>query len=59
MKPNIIVSSGDRSFEESDVGTMAFRMPGDIKNLMQTVLQFDDDIADASNRFNLSKFNCI
>jgi RNase P/RNase MRP subunit p30 len=41
LKPIVIVGSGDRSFEESDVGTMAFRMPGDISNLLQTVLQFD------------------
>jgi RNase P/RNase MRP subunit p30 len=41
LKPNILVSSGDRTFEDSDVGKMAFRMPGDISNLIQTVLQFD------------------
>lgn len=41
LKPTVLVSSGDRTFEESDVGTMALRMPGDISNLLQTVLQFD------------------
>jgi hypothetical protein len=41
MKPTIIFGSGDRTFEESDVGTMGFRMPGDISNLLQTVLHFD------------------
>mmetsp|Transcript_35685 Transcript_35685/g.86371 ORF Transcript_35685/g.86371 Transcript_35685/m.86371 type:complete len:364 (-) Transcript_35685:24-1115(-) len=41
MKPTIIFGSGDRTFEESDVGTMGFRMPGDITNLLQTVLHFD------------------
>eukprot|EP00980_Cylindrotheca_fusiformis_P028906 scaffold22672_cov141-Cylindrotheca_fusiformis.AAC.9 len=45
LKPIIIVGSGDRTFEESDVGTMAFRMPGDISNLLSTVLQFDDKVS--------------
>lgn len=41
MKPTIIFGSGDRTFEESDVGIMGFRLPGDITNLLQTVLHFD------------------
>lgn len=45
MKPTIIFGSGDRTFEESDVGTMGFRMPGDITNLLQTVLHFDPKTA--------------
>jgi ribonuclease P/MRP protein subunit RPP1 len=40
-KPCVLFSSGDRTFEESDVGAMALRMPGDLANLMQTVLHFD------------------
>ena len=45
MTPDILFSSGDRTFEESDVGTMAFRMPGDISNLAHAVLQFDTTTA--------------
>jgi ribonuclease P/MRP protein subunit RPP1 len=40
-KPCILFSSGDRTFEESDVGAMAMRMPGDLSNILQTVLHFD------------------
>jgi RNase P/RNase MRP subunit p30 len=40
-KPLILFSSGDRTFEENDTGAMALRMPGDLTNLLQTVLHFD------------------
>lgn len=41
VKPQILFSSGDRTFEESDVGAMALRMPGDLSNLLQAVCHFD------------------
>ena len=41
IKPNVLFSSGDRTFEDADVGAMAFRTPGDLSNLMQSVLGFD------------------
>lgn len=40
-KPLVVFSSGDRTFEDSDVGAMALRMPGDLSNLMHVLLQFD------------------
>lgn len=40
-KPLILFSSGDRTLEDSDVGAMALRMPGDLINLMQVVFHFD------------------
>jgi RNase P/RNase MRP subunit p30 len=40
-KPLILFSSGDRTFEENDTGAMALRMPGDLINLLQTILHFD------------------
>ena len=39
--PQVLLSSGDRTFEESDQGTLALRMPGDLVNLMEVVCQFD------------------
>ncbi len=44
LKPCIVVSSGDRTFEGNDVGALALRMPGDITNLCKTVMHFDDSI---------------
>jgi hypothetical protein len=44
-KPLVLFSSGDRTFEDSDVGVMALRMPGDLSNLMQVLLQFDPTTA--------------
>jgi hypothetical protein len=41
----VIVSSGDRSLDNADVGSLAFRTPGDVVNLCRTVLQFDDAIS--------------
>jgi len=40
-KPLILFSSGDRCVEDRDVGDMAFRLPGDLSNLMQVLLRFD------------------
>jgi RNase P/RNase MRP subunit p30 len=45
LKPRILFSSGDRTFEEKDVGAMALRSPDDLINLMQTVLRFDAKLA--------------
>lgn len=42
LKPRIIISSGDRVFDGSDVGALALRMPGDLSNLCKVVMQFDD-----------------
>jgi RNase P/RNase MRP subunit p30 len=39
--PLLLFSSGDRTFEEKDLGTLALRTPGDLINLMQAVLQFE------------------
>jgi RNase P/RNase MRP subunit p30 len=44
-KPLVLFSSGDRTYEDSDVGVMALRMPGDLSNLMQVLLQFDPTTA--------------
>ncbi len=44
-KPLILFSSGDRTFEDSDVGAMALRMPGDLSNLMQALMHFDPTTA--------------
>ena len=38
---NVLFSSGDRTFDEADMGAMALRTPGDLTNLMQVVLRFD------------------
>ena len=38
---NVLFSSGDRTFDEADMGAMALRTPGDLTNLMQMVLRFD------------------
>jgi len=40
VKTNVLFSSGDRTFDEADMGAMAFRTPGDLTNLMQAVLRF-------------------
>ena len=40
-KPLVLFSSGDRTVEDRDVGDMAFRLPGDLSNLMQVLLRFD------------------
>ena len=45
LKPRIIVSSGDRTLDGSDVGALALRIPGDLSNLCKTVLHFDDSTA--------------
>mmetsp|Transcript_14968 Transcript_14968/g.31039 ORF Transcript_14968/g.31039 Transcript_14968/m.31039 type:complete len:365 (-) Transcript_14968:76-1170(-) len=45
LKPCLVISSGDRTFEGNDVGALALRMPGDISNLCKTVMHFDDSIA--------------
>ena len=45
LKPRIIVSSGDRTLDGTDVGSLALRMPGDISNLCKTVMHFDDSTA--------------
>lgn len=44
-KPLVLFSSGDRTYEDSDVGVMALRMPGDLSNLLQVLLQFDPTTA--------------
>jgi hypothetical protein len=41
VKINVLFSSGDRTFDEVDMGAMALRTPGDLTNLMQAVLRFD------------------
>jgi RNase P/RNase MRP subunit p30 len=41
LKPRVIISSGDRALDGSDVGAMALRMPGDLSNLCKVVMQFD------------------
>lgn len=41
VKINVLFSSGDRTFDEADMGAMALRTPGDLTNLMQAVLRFD------------------
>ena len=45
LKPRIIISSGDRTLDGSDVGALALRMPGDLSNLFKTVMHFDDSTA--------------
>lgn len=44
-KPRIIFCSGDRTMGDTDVGAMALRSPGDLINLLQTVLRFDQTTA--------------
>lgn len=44
-KCRIIVSSGDRTLDGTDVGALALRMPGDITNLCKTVMHFDGSMA--------------
>lgn len=44
-KPIVLFSSGDRTVEDSDVGSMALRLPGDLSNLMQALLHFDPTTA--------------
>jgi ribonuclease P/MRP protein subunit RPP1 len=43
LKPKILLSSGNRQFgsEQEDVGALALRMPGDLINLLETVLHVD------------------
>jgi RNase P/RNase MRP subunit p30 len=42
VKNNLLLfSSGDRTFDEADMGAMALRTPGDLINLMSAVLRFD------------------
>lgn len=43
--PLVLFSSGDRTLEDSDVGPMALRTPGDLANLMHALLQFDSATA--------------
>lgn len=45
LKPRIIVSSGDRTLDGTDVGALALRMPGDISNLCKAIMHFDDSTA--------------
>ena len=45
LKPPIIVSSGDRTLDGTDVGALALRMPGDISNLCKAVMHFDGSTA--------------
>jgi len=40
-KPRIVISSGDRMLDGSDVGALALRYPGDLSNLCKTVMHFD------------------
>ena len=44
-KCRIIISSGDRTLDGTDVGALALRMPGDITNLCKTVMHFDGSMA--------------
>jgi RNase P/RNase MRP subunit p30 len=41
----VIISSGDRTLEGTDVGSLALRTPGDVINLCQTIMQFDSSVA--------------
>jgi RNase P/RNase MRP subunit p30 len=41
VKAKVIFSSGDRIEGQTDVGAMALRTPGDLVNLMESVLRFD------------------
>jgi RNase P/RNase MRP subunit p30 len=41
LKAKVILSSGDRIEGQTDVGAMALRTPGDLVNLMESVLRFD------------------
>jgi RNase P/RNase MRP subunit p30 len=50
VKARLIFSSGDRMLEESDSGAMAFRSPGDLSNLINTVLGFNPLIAQQAIR---------
>jgi RNase P/RNase MRP subunit p30 len=45
LKPRVIVSSGDRVLDGSDVGALALRMPGDLSNLCKVIMHFDDSTA--------------
>mmetsp|Transcript_9861 Transcript_9861/g.27371 ORF Transcript_9861/g.27371 Transcript_9861/m.27371 type:complete len:427 (-) Transcript_9861:60-1340(-) len=51
LKPRLIFSSGSRSFQDEggvtvqDAADMALRTPGDIRNLLCTMLGFDDKTA--------------
>jgi len=45
LKPRIILSSGDRSEGENDASVMALRSPGDLVNLLSTVMRFDSRTA--------------
>ena len=44
-KPYILFSSGNRAREDSDAGALALRMPGDLTNLLHSVLHFDPSTA--------------
>ena len=46
-KFRLIMSSGDRVYEERDIGPIALRMPEDIVNIAKTVLQFDGKCSSA------------
>ena len=48
LKPRVLLSSGDRTKDDSDVSAMALRVPEDLINLCQTVLRFDANMARAS-----------
>jgi RNase P/RNase MRP subunit p30 len=41
LKAKVILSSGDRIEGQTDLGAMALRTPGDLVNLMESVLRFD------------------
>ena len=41
LKAKVLLSSGDRMESQVDVGAMALRTPGDLVNLMESVLRFD------------------
>lgn len=41
LKAKVVLSSGDRIEGQTDVGAMALRTPGDLVNLMESVLRFD------------------
>lgn len=47
FKPKILLSSGNRQFgnEQEDVGALALRMPGDLINMLETVVHVDHAMA--------------
>jgi len=44
-RPVLVVSSGDRSFENEDAGPMALRTPSDMSNALKTLTMLEEKVA--------------